>query len=63
MIWKDAKDEKGSGERNHRKVGRLSAAQFEEIAKLRMHDLNGASLESDIKSIRGTARSMGIEIK
>ena len=53
---------KGSGTPNKDKVGRVTEKQVEEIAKQKMPDLNAASLESAIKSIRGTARSMGIEV-
>lgn len=63
LIMKAAKLEKGSGEPNRNKVGKISPAQVEEIAKLKMPDLNAASLEAAIKTIAGTARSMGIEIK
>ena len=55
--------EKGSGEPNRNKVGSLSMAQVEEIAKVKLPDLNAASLESAVKSIAGTARSMGIDVK
>ena len=63
LLLKAAKLEKGSGEPNRNKVGSLTAAQVEEIAKLKLPDLNAANLEAAIKSISGTARSMGIEIK
>lgn len=63
LIMKAAKIEKGSGEPNRTKVGKLTHAQVEEIAKLKMPDLNAASLDAAIKSISGTARSMGIEVK
>lgn len=63
LIMKAAKIEKGSGEPNRNKVGSLTMAQVEEIAKLKLPDLNAATLESAVKSIAGTARSMGIEIK
>lgn len=63
LIMKAAKLEKGSGEPNRNKVGALSMAQVEEIARLKLPDLNAACLESAIKSIAGTARSMGIDIK
>ena len=63
LIMKAAKIEKGSGEPNRNKVGSLTMAQVEEIAKLKLPDLNTATLESAVKSIAGTARSMGIEIK
>ena len=63
LIMKAAKIEKGSGEPNRNKVGSLSMAQIEEIAKLKLPDLNAASIESAVKSIAGTARSMGIDVK
>lgn len=53
---------KGSGTPNKEKVGKVTARQVEEIAKTKMPDLNAASLASAIKSVSGTARSMGIEI-
>ena len=63
LIMKAAKLEKGSGEPNRNKVGTLSMAQVEEIAKIKLPDLNASTLESAVKSIAGTARSMGIDIK
>jgi large subunit ribosomal protein L11 len=53
---------KGSKEPNKDKVGKVSAQQIEEIARTKAPDLNAASLAAAIKSISGTARSMGIEI-
>jgi large subunit ribosomal protein L11 len=53
---------KGSGTPNKDKVGKVTEKQVEEIAKQKMPDLNAASLETAIKSIKGTARSMGIEV-
>jgi large subunit ribosomal protein L11 len=53
---------KGAGTPNKDKVGRVTEAQVREIATQKMPDLNAASVESAIKSIRGTARSMGIEV-
>ncbi|GAC1656580.1 MAG: 50S ribosomal protein L11 [Acidobacteriaceae bacterium] len=53
---------KGAGTPNKDKVGRVTEAQVREIASQKMPDLNAASVESAIKSIRGTARSMGIEV-
>ena len=53
---------KGSGTPNKDKVGKVTEKQVEEIAKQKMPDLNAASLESAIKSIKGTARSMGLEV-
>lgn len=63
LIMKAAKIEKGSGEPNRSKVGSLTQAQVEEIARLKLPDLNAASLEAAMKSIAGTARSMGIDIR
>ena len=63
LIMKAAKIEKGSGEPNRNKVGTLTMAQIEEIAKLKLPDLNAASIEAAVKSIAGTARSMGIDVK
>ena len=53
---------KGSGEPNRNKVGQVSRRQVEEIARTKLPDLNAASLEAAIRSVSGTARSMGIEI-
>ena len=57
-----AKIKKGSGVPNKDKVGQVSAAQVKDIAAQKMQDLNAASLETAIKMVEGTARSMGIEI-
>ena len=54
---------KGSGKPNKEKVGTISRAQIEEIAKTKMPDLNTTSLESAIKTIEGTARNMGLTIE
>lgn len=62
LVRKAAGVEKGSGEPNKSKVGKISAAQVEEIAKRKMPDLNASDLESAKKMVVGTARSMGIEI-
>ena len=53
---------KGSGEPNKSKVGTVTRKQVEEIARLKLPDLNAASLESAIQTVKGTARSMGIEV-
>ena len=53
---------KGAGAPNKDKVGRVTEKQVREIATTKMPDLNAASVESAIKSIKGTARSMGIEV-
>ena len=62
LIKKAAGLAKGSGEPNKIKVGKITEAQVEEIARTKMPDLNAANLDSAIKMIRGTARSMGIEV-
>jgi large subunit ribosomal protein L11 len=53
---------KGSPEPNRQKVGKLSRKQVEEIAKMKMPDLNTMNLDAAIRSIMGTARNMGIEV-
>jgi len=53
---------KGSGTPNKDKVGKVTEKQVEEIARQKMPDLNAASVEAAIKSVKGTARSMGIEV-
>ena len=63
LIMKAAKIEKGSGEPNRTKVGKLTKAQVEEIARIKLPDLNASDLDSAVRSISGTARSMGIEIQ
>jgi len=63
LIKKEAKLAKGSGEPNRTKVGSLTSAQVEEIAKLKMPDLNCASMEAAMECVRGTARSMGVLIE
>ena len=63
LIMKAAKIEKASGVPNRTKVGSITIAQVEEIAKTKMPDLNAASLEAAVKTIMGTARSMGVDVK
>ena len=63
LLLKAAKVEKGSGEPNRKKVGSITKAQVEEIAKVKMPDLNCKDLEGAVRNIEGTARSMGLEIK
>ncbi len=62
LLKKAAKIEKGSPQPNKVKVAKITRAQVEEIAKLKMPDLNAASLEAAVSMIKGTARSMGIEV-
>jgi large subunit ribosomal protein L11 len=53
---------KGSGEPNKNKVGKVTEKQVEEIAKLKLPDLNANNVEAAVRIVKGTARSMGIEI-
>ena len=62
LLFKAARLQGGSGEPNLRKVGRVSMAQVEEIAKLKMPDLNCTNLESAMRQVIGTARSAGITV-
>lgn len=62
LLKKAAKIAKGAGDPNRTKVGKVTRAQLEEIAKQKMVDLNAYDLENACKIIEGTARSMGIEI-
>ncbi|MBX4211256.1 MAG: 50S ribosomal protein L11 [Candidatus Yanofskybacteria bacterium] len=55
--------EKGSGEPNKKKLGKVSKAQIKEIAEKKMVDLNANDVEGAMKIVEGTARSMGIEVK
>lgn len=63
MIKQELKLKAGSGVPNKTKVGKLTKAQLEKIAKEKLPDLNTTSLESAMKSVAGTARSMGVEVE
>ena len=63
LILKTLGIESGSGKPNKEKVGKLTRAQVEEIAKTKMPDLNAASLEAAMSMVKGTARSMGITVE
>jgi large subunit ribosomal protein L11 len=63
LLKKAAKIAKGSSEPNRSKVGQVTRKQVEDIAKLKMPDLNTPSLAAAVKIIEGTARSMGITIE
>lgn len=63
LLKKAAGVEKGSGVPNKEKVGKVDKKQVEEIAKTKLPDLNCTTLESAMKIVEGTARSMGIDIK
>ncbi len=62
LLKKAAGIEKGSGTPNKEKIGKVTEKQVLQIAKQKMPDLNAASVDAAIKSIKGTARSMGIEV-
>ena len=62
LLLKAAGIPKGSGTPNKEKIGKVTEKQVREIATQKMPDLNAASVESAIKSIKGTARSMGLEV-
>ncbi|HVN48607.1 MAG TPA: 50S ribosomal protein L11 [Bacteroidota bacterium] len=63
LLLKAAKLEKGSGEPNRNKVGKVSQKQVREIAELKMVDLNAANIDSAASMVAGTARSMGITVE
>ena len=63
LIKETLRLEKGSGEPNREKVGRLTAAQCGEIAERKMPDLNANDLDAASKIIAGTARSMGVTVE
>ncbi len=62
LLRKAAGLEKGSGEPNRTKVARVTAEQLKEIADTKMPDLNAGDVDSAVRMIAGTARSMGIEV-
>jgi large subunit ribosomal protein L11 len=63
LLVRAAKLEKGSGEPNRNKVGKVTKKQVREIAELKMPDLNAASIDSAMSMVAGTARSMGITVE
>jgi len=63
LLLKAAKLAKGSGVPNKNKVGKVTKAQVKEIAELKMPDLNAFDLDAAIRTIEGTARSMGLEVE
>jgi large subunit ribosomal protein L11 len=62
LLKRAAKVEKGSGEPNKNKVGKVSMKQVREIAELKLVDLNTTNVEAACRSVAGTARSMGLEV-
>ena len=63
LLKKAAKIEKGSGTPNKQKVGKVTREQLEEIAKVKTKDLTAADMEAAVKTIAGSARSMGILVE
>ena len=63
LLLRATKLEKGSGEPNRTKVGKVTKKQVREIAELKMPDLNAANIESAMSMVAGTARSMGITVE
>jgi len=63
LLKKACKIESGSGEPNKKKVAKISKAEIQKIAEMKMPDLNAANIESAMSMIAGTARSMGIVVE
>ena len=63
LLLKEAGIKSGSGEPNKNKVGSVTSAQVQKIAEIKMPDLNCSSIESAIRTIEGTARSMGLTVQ
>lgn len=63
LILKAVKKDKGSGEPNKTKIGKLTKDQVREIAEVKMPDLNATDVEQAMKIVEGTARSMGVEVE
>jgi large subunit ribosomal protein L11 len=63
LLMKAAGIQKGSGEPNKNKVGKVTEAQVREIAEIKIKDLNTDSIDNACNSIRGTARSMGLIVE
>ena len=63
LLKKAAKIERGSSRPHVEKVGKLTRAQLEEIAKIKVKDLTAANLDAAVKTIAGSARSMGINVE
>ncbi len=63
LLKRAAKVDKGSGEPNREKVGSVTRAQLQEIAEIKMPDLNANDIDAAMKIVAGTARSMGLEVE
>ena len=62
LLLKAAGIQKGSGTPNKTKIGKVTKKQIEDIARLKMPDLNAASVEAAMRTVEGTAKSMGLEV-
>ena len=62
LLLREAGIEKGSAQPNRNKVGKVTRAQLKKIAELKMSDLNATEMDSAMRMIAGTARSMGLEV-
>ena len=62
LLKSAAKIEKGSGNPNTKKVGKVTKAQIRQIAEIKMPDMNAASIEAAMRTIEGSARQMGIDV-
>lgn len=62
LIKSELKLEKGSGEPNREKVGEITKAQLEKIARIKMEDLNARDIENAVRIVEGTAKSLGVKI-
>jgi large subunit ribosomal protein L11 len=62
LLLKEAGLEKGSAQPNRQKVGKVTKAQVRKIAEIKMADLNASDLDSAMRMVAGTARSMGVEV-
>ena len=62
LLMKAAKIEKGSGEPNKNKVGKVTKKQVRDIAQMKLPDLNTTNLDSAVRTVEGAARSMGLEV-
>ena len=63
LLLRAAGVQKGSGVPNKTKIGAVTRKQVEDIARLKMPDLNAASVEAAVRTVEGTARSMGLEVR
>ncbi len=63
LLVKAANIEKGSGEPNRKKVGKVGRAKIREIAQIKMSDLNANDIDGAMRIIEGTARNMGLEVE